>query len=158
MMYLVRRNHLRSFLDGASSLTLEEVTSELDCQLGQWLYSDGVDEMLPMEEVHTSLHHAIENMVKGYHGGNSSKAEHEYEEVIKMSGQVAAYLDSMICSSRDLIVRTLSDSQLFYARADIMLLGIDFRFCLQTTLSGLLWIAYIACQDFLHSLIPPEQA
>ncbi len=45
--------------------------------------------------------------------------------------------DLFVCSSRDLIVRTLSDSvQLFYARADIMLLGISFQLRLKTTLRG----------------------
>ncbi len=36
-----------------------------------------------------------------------------------------------------------------------MMLGIDFPFRQKTTHSGLLWIAYIKCQDFLHQFTFP---
>ena len=92
---------LRSFLDGKESITKEQAVSHKDCDLGKWLYSEGLekykqfDEMHQLEKVHENLHAVIKKVVdlKGKH--DAAGAEAEYKKVEGLSATIIGYLDSL---------------------------------------------------------------
>ncbi|MDD5730249.1 MAG: CZB domain-containing protein [Candidatus Omnitrophica bacterium] len=61
---------LGAYLNGQSTLTEIEAFSHEDCDLGKWLYSEGmikygtIPQMQELEEVHVELHAMVRRIVK----------------------------------------------------------------------------------------------
>ena len=96
--HLAWKSRLRDFLDGKGTLTLKEVASHKECQLGKWLYGGALQEyghlsgMEEMERIHADMHAAIKAVVEEKDAGNLSQAERLFNDVTNMSEQVVAYL------------------------------------------------------------------
>jgi methyl-accepting chemotaxis protein len=89
---------LREFLDGKGSLTLEQAVSHKECDLGKWLYSEGLTkygdmpEMKEFEKVHIELHAIIRKVVHLKDSGDASAANKEYEKMDKISSKIFSLL------------------------------------------------------------------
>lgn len=92
---------LRSFLDGKESLTLNEAISHKDCDLGKWMYSEGLEnysqypDMKKLETIHTVLHKVIENVVNFKLVGDLSAAENELAKMNTISTEIVGLLDNL---------------------------------------------------------------
>ncbi len=89
---------LRDFLDGKPGLTAAQATSHRDCDLGKWLYSDGlskfgaVPEMKILEREHESLHKLIKSIVDLKSAGKPQEAEAEFLKVEPISKKIVELL------------------------------------------------------------------
>ncbi len=92
---------LRSFLDGKETITKEQAVSHKDCDLGKWLYSEGLEkykqfeEMHKLEKVHEELHAVIKKVVELKDKHDAAGAEAEYKKVEGISSTIIGYLDSL---------------------------------------------------------------
>jgi methyl-accepting chemotaxis protein len=90
--------NVRGFLDGKQSLSESEVVSHRDCDLGKWLYSNGlhdygnIPQMKELEQVHTSLHNTIRKVVQLKNSGKSHAAEEEFENLANSSERIISLL------------------------------------------------------------------
>ena len=88
------RIRLRSFLEGLSTLSEAEATSHKDCELGKWLYSQGLQKygnapsMRELEQAHAELHAIIRRVVDLKNAGDVGGAEWEYKGVRPISDKV----------------------------------------------------------------------
>ena len=95
------KNRLRHFLDGQEPLTDAHAVSHKDCDLGKWLYSDGLKlygdlaSMQEMEDVHEKMHGYIGEIIKQYNSGNKGEAEKLYQQVTQCSDTVVRCLSSV---------------------------------------------------------------
>ena len=98
IMHIAWKASLREFLDGKGSLTLEQAVSHKECDLGKWLYSDGLTtygampEMQEFEKVHIELHAIIKKVLQFKNSGDASSAEEEYEKMDKISSKIFSLL------------------------------------------------------------------
>lgn len=98
--HMAWKTRLRHFLDGQEQLTQEHAVSHRECDLGKWLYSEGMDsyghmhEMVEMEEVHEKMHGYIKSIINKRQEGDSQEAER---------------LFTLVEDSSDAVVRCLSD-------------------------------------------------
>jgi len=98
VMHIGWKASLREFLDGKGSLTLEQAVSHKECDLGKWLYSDGlkeygkIPEMKEFEKVHIELHAIIKKVLQFKDSGDASAAEKEYEKMDKISSKIFSLL------------------------------------------------------------------
>jgi methyl-accepting chemotaxis protein len=89
---------LRDFLEGKQSLTKEKAASHKDCDLGKWLYSEGlkkyenIRDMQKLEKVHEDLHATVRNIISLKESGDSSAAEVEYKKIGPISDELVALL------------------------------------------------------------------
>lgn len=92
---------LRNFLDGNEGLTRDQAVSHKHCDLGVWLYSDGMakygsfpelQELLP---IHEELHKIIKNIVRLKEELNIEEAEKELEKVKPISNKIITLLDQI---------------------------------------------------------------
>jgi methyl-accepting chemotaxis protein len=101
VMHIAWKSGLRSFLDGKESLTEEQAVSHKDCDLGKWLYSDGLagystmPEMQELEKVHVELHSIIKRVVQLKHSGDISTAEKELAKIEPVSQKIFSLLISI---------------------------------------------------------------
>jgi len=92
---------LRLFLDDMEKLTVAEAISHKDCQLGQWIYSEGQSnygnesDMIKLEQVHADFHQEIRQVVQLKTDGKNTQAEAEYQKVVPLSDQVVDLLESL---------------------------------------------------------------
>lgn len=92
------KSRLKHFLDGSEKLTSAHAVSHKDCDLGKWLYSDGMRlygdmrDLQEMEEVHEQMHGYIGEIIKQYNDGHKAQAESLYQEVEKCSDTVVRCL------------------------------------------------------------------
>jgi len=99
--HLAWRGRLREFLDGRKDLSLNEVTSSRECQLGRWLYGEGRSQhkhlpgMAELERVHASLHESIGNLVKLKNENDPKGAESEYLQFQDFSKKVVSMLQNL---------------------------------------------------------------
>ncbi len=88
---------LRSFLDGLESIPEAEVKSCRDCQLGQWLYSVGLeqygrfDEMHVLEREHEQIHALIRQVIDAYET-DADEAERIFQLIPAQSDRILALL------------------------------------------------------------------
>ena len=98
IMHISWKASLREFLDGKGSMTLEQAVSHKDCDLGKWLYSEGlvtygnIPEMKEFEKVHTELHAIIKRILQLKNSGDTFSAEKEYEKMDKLSSEIYSLL------------------------------------------------------------------
>ena len=98
VMHIAWKSGLRSFLDGKESMTEDQAVSHKDCDLGKWLYSDGLagygtmPEMQELEKVHVELHSIIKKVVQFKHSGDISTAEKELAKIEPISQKIFSLL------------------------------------------------------------------
>ena len=93
---------LRSFLDGQSTLSLDQAVSHTQCDLGVWFSGDGTQnfghfpEMKALEEPHKQMHVLIHKIIKAKQQGQISEAEDMYLRVDDYSDQIIALLNEIL--------------------------------------------------------------
>lgn len=92
---------LRHYMDGDEAIDRSKAVSHKDCDLGKWLYSEGMslyghmDEMQSMEKSHMEMHQMIPKLMDAHEHGQHGQAESLYDEVVSRSDQVVSYLGSI---------------------------------------------------------------
>ena len=90
---------LRLFLKNQQSLKESEVLSPQHCQLGQWLYSQGlaeyghIPEMVELEQVHAELHQTMQEVIHLKKIGETGAATQEFLKTYALNDRIAALLD-----------------------------------------------------------------
>jgi methyl-accepting chemotaxis protein len=104
---LARFNHqvwkmrLRSFLDGYEQLDIAEAVSHRDCDLGKWLYAEGlnmykhVSEIHMLEKTHAELHKVVKQVIQLKNAGEDAQAQDEFKRVSSISEEVISLLKSI---------------------------------------------------------------
>jgi methyl-accepting chemotaxis protein len=99
--HLAWKSRLRNFLDGKEALTQSQAVSHRDCDLGKWLYSEGMEkyghigEMQKLEQQHKEMHGLIGDIIRQQEAGNTDQAEASYSQVTSLSAQVVDHLSSI---------------------------------------------------------------
>jgi hypothetical protein len=89
---------LRDFLEGKQSLTREKALSHKDCDLGKWLYTDGLKKyekipgMQKLEKVHEDLHATVRKIIFLKESGDPLAAEVEYKKIEPISDELVSLL------------------------------------------------------------------
>ncbi len=92
---------LRDFLDGKPGLTPAQATSHRDCDLGKWIYSDGlskygaVHEMKTLEKEHETLHRTVKAIVDLKTAGQTAQAEAEFLKIEPISKKIIDLLTAV---------------------------------------------------------------
>ena len=97
---------LRSFLDGSKFYGRETFTnsaaiSHQDCEIGKWIYSQGLkelgslDDMQELEKTHKELHCTVNRVLELKNIGNSLAAEREYKNLGPLSARVHLLLTNL---------------------------------------------------------------
>ncbi|HEV2728895.1 MAG TPA: CZB domain-containing protein [Terriglobales bacterium] len=92
------RNKLKSFLEGRRTLSETEAISHKDCELGRWLYSQGLQKygsapsMKELEQSHAELHATIRRIIDMKKAGEVKGAEREFGKVKPISDKVMTLL------------------------------------------------------------------
>jgi methyl-accepting chemotaxis protein len=95
------RLKLRGFLDGREDLDPRELASHETCELGKWIYAEGMAAyaQLPafqeMEDKHKAMHAMVKQVVELKRAGKTEEAEREYTQVCAAAEQVVALLTSV---------------------------------------------------------------
>jgi methyl-accepting chemotaxis protein len=98
VMHVAWKSGLRSFLDGKETLTEDQAVSHKDCDLGKWLYSEGMTkfgnlpEMKELEKIHVELHSIVKRVVQLKNSGNASAAEQEVAKIEPLSKKMFSLL------------------------------------------------------------------
>jgi methyl-accepting chemotaxis protein len=96
--HLLWKTRLRAFLEGKESLTEAQAVSHRDCDLGKWLYSQGMrdyghlPEMQQLEKIHAELHAVVKRVVRLKEADNIAEAEREFHKVEPISQKIIALL------------------------------------------------------------------
>jgi len=99
--HLSWKTRLRSFLDGEESMTEDQAVSHHDCDLGKWLYANGMQQyghiadMQMLEKIHSELHGIIKDVVRLKHAGEDSRAESKFSRVQSISDKIVGLLSSV---------------------------------------------------------------
>jgi methyl-accepting chemotaxis protein len=92
------KTELRSFLEGHSRLTKSQAISHKDCELGKWLYAEGLKKygylpsMQELEQTHVELHAIVRKVVQMKHAGNEAGAEQEFNRLGPVSARIIKLL------------------------------------------------------------------
>ena len=92
------KQKLRSLLNGRATISEAEATSYRHCELGRWLYSEGLKKygsapsIKELERSHAELHSLIRRIVEMKTSGDANGAEHEFESVKPISDRVMGLL------------------------------------------------------------------
>jgi methyl-accepting chemotaxis protein len=98
IMHIAWKASLREFLDGKKSPTLEQDVCHKECDLGKWLYSEGLDqygkipEVKELEKAHVELYSIVKKTLQFKKSGNTFSAEKEYEKMDKISSKIFSLL------------------------------------------------------------------
>ena len=101
VMHIAWKSSLRSFIDGKESMTEEQAVSHKDCDLGKWMYSDGLSaygtlpEMQELEKVHQDLHAIVRQVINLKHSGDNAGAERELLKLEPVSQKIFSLLVSI---------------------------------------------------------------
>lgn len=93
---------LRTFLDGAGSISMEQAVSAHDCDFGQWYYGEGHEfcshhsDLKAIEDPHVEMHELIKQIVKAKESGDQARAEELYHKVCDLSEMIIAGMDTVI--------------------------------------------------------------
>lgn len=84
------RVKLNDFLEGKPGMTQEEATSHEACELGKWLYSEGLKkfgtmpEIQELENIHVELHRTVRNIISLKQIANIYAEREELEKLDKI--------------------------------------------------------------------------
>ena len=90
LKHIAWRVRLNDFLEGKPSMTAEEATSHQTCDVGKWLYSEGIKkygtmpEMQELEKIHVSLHETVRNIISLKQVANIYAEKEELEKLDKI--------------------------------------------------------------------------
>jgi len=99
--HLSWKTRIRSFLDGKESLTMKQAVSHRDCDLGKWIYSEGIthlgesDAFNKLEKCHAGLHADIKKIISLKDQGENAQAEDHYRNIESASEKVVRYLSTI---------------------------------------------------------------
>jgi methyl-accepting chemotaxis protein len=92
------KSRLKDFLDGKGGLTEAQAVSHKDCDLGKWMYTEGmaqlsaVPEMKSLEKVHINLHDTVKRIVSLKNQGKVADAEAEFTKIEPISDEIVELL------------------------------------------------------------------
>ena len=95
------KTRLKDFLEGKGGLTEEQAISHKDCDLGKWMYAEGITqcgnipEMKTLEKVHINLHNTVKSIVSLKNQGKVADAEAEYLKIGPISDEVVDLLTAI---------------------------------------------------------------
>jgi methyl-accepting chemotaxis protein len=95
------RIKLQSFLEDRSALSDAEATSHRECELGKWLYSQGLRKygsapaMKELEQIHAELHSVIRRVVQMKNAGDVDSAEYEFKKVRPISDKLMTLINEV---------------------------------------------------------------
>jgi len=93
------KEKMRAFLDGSVPMSEAEAVSHRDCELGKWLYSEGIytygaiTEMQELEKIHAELHSYVRDIVTLKNSGDVSGAETRFHNLDSVSKTIMNLLD-----------------------------------------------------------------
>ena len=93
--------HLRAYLDGKEQVSDAELMSPKDCDLGKWLYADGLrkygqlSEMKELEKAHEQMHATVKTVVQKKKAGDAAGADEAFKRVAEGSERVVALLAAL---------------------------------------------------------------
>ncbi|HGG58438.1 MAG TPA: PAS domain-containing protein [Gammaproteobacteria bacterium] len=99
--HLSWKNRIRSFLQGKESLTHDQAVSHRDCDLGKWIYSQGMDQygsmsaMQELEREHAGLHEEIKTIISLKESGKDDEANRRFQNIERFSGKVVNLLGTI---------------------------------------------------------------
>ncbi|MEW8508450.1 MAG: methyl-accepting chemotaxis protein [Candidatus Thiodiazotropha sp.] len=99
--HLAWRGRLRSFLDGAGNLEIDQAVDHHTCAFGQWYDQKGLaafghlKEMEAIERPHAALHAVIRRIIEYKKAGDKEAAEAEFLKVESLSHEVIQLLDTI---------------------------------------------------------------
>ena len=99
--HLMWKSRLRRFLDGEETMSKDQAVSHKHCDLGKWLYSQGLkqygqlSDMKKLEQKHKTLHGVIKQVVELKHAGKHEQAEQEFNKVEPISDQIVSLLNAV---------------------------------------------------------------
>ena len=99
MMHINWKMKLGAFMKGEQSLTQDQVASHQHCDLGKWIYSQGMakyghfEEMRELEKEHEKLHKTIKKVVELKNSGQNADAE--YSKFEYLCNTVVGLLEKM---------------------------------------------------------------
>ncbi len=112
---------VRLFLNGKFELDESKLSSHRDCELGKWLYSDGLArhgslaEMQRLEQEHEQLHRTIRDIVNERHGEkNRERTDGLFRRLLGLSGNVL----ELLAAIEDRVNRSAGSSGAAPAGAD----------------------------------------
>lgn len=91
---------LKAYFEGKGVMSEPEAFSHEDCDLGKWLYSEGmvkygkIPEMQELEEVHVEVHVLVRKIAQLKHSGRLV-TEQEFEKVEIINKKIMSLLDSV---------------------------------------------------------------
>jgi methyl-accepting chemotaxis protein len=97
--HLAWKTRMRSFLDGKSTMSIDQATSHRECALGKWYYSSAREQFAELPEIrelehpHEQLHKLVKQIVTLKNQGQSKAAEAEYLKIGPLSDRIVAILD-----------------------------------------------------------------
>lgn len=104
--HLSWKSRLAIFLGGGNVMSEKEVVSPRDCELGQWLYGEGLEkygylpEMRELARVHAILHDEIRKTVQSKNAGHEKDAERHYDAMVQQSERLMILLGQLENSVR----------------------------------------------------------
>lgn len=100
--HLAWKTRLRNYLSGRdNALDKAQATSPKHCDLGVWLYADGLRkfgtqaDMQKLEKVHAEMHATVGRVMAAKERGNMEAAEKELANVARLSEEVIRLLNAV---------------------------------------------------------------
>jgi len=93
------KSKMRRFLNGEMTMSEAEAVSHHDCELGKWLYSDGlahfgtIPEFRELESTHAKLHSYVKGIINSKNTGDVLGAENQFKSLDTASARVIQLLD-----------------------------------------------------------------
>jgi hypothetical protein len=90
LMHMFWKQRLTDFLNGKETATILHLSHE-KCDLGTWIYSNGMakygkmPEMQDLEKIHKEMHLVVERVIKMKRSGSVSDLEQELAKIEKLS-------------------------------------------------------------------------
>jgi len=98
MAHRTWRLRLQRFLIGAEEIENQRLGSHEDCELGKWIYSDGLPtyghlpEMQQLEKKHKKMHALVRQIVELKNAGKLPEAQREFSTVAPLCEEVVALI------------------------------------------------------------------
>ena len=92
------KRNLRFFLEGRLTLTEAQAISPKDCELGKWLYAEGLknyrhlSNMSELEKTHVELHAIVRRVMQMKHAGDETGAKQEFSKLGPVSDRIIQLL------------------------------------------------------------------
>lgn len=101
MKHQLWKRKLYNYINKNEPIDEQEMVSEKDCQLGKWLYSEGMEkyksisEINTLEQVHSKLHKLTFSIVSEKKSENIDQARQMLDELSGVSEEIVGLLDKL---------------------------------------------------------------